>query len=99
MAMGDGLSGTPSSGNPYGLSPSMLALQGGLAGLSNAIGPQAQGSSAYMRPAPAGSWSQGQPSADQLLEMILQMRQQAAQGLGDPYQAGVAAPKVSLLGG
>ena len=97
--MSGSTTGAPSAGNPYGLSPSMLALQGGLAGLANTMGPQAQGSSAYIRPSPPGAWSQGQPSAEQIMEMILQMRQQAAQGLGDPYQAGVAMPKVSLLGG
>ena len=96
--MADG-TGAPSSGNPYGLSPSVLALQGGLAGLANSIAPPGQGSAAYIRPSPPGAWSQGQPSAEQVLEMILQMRQAASSQLGDPYQSGIAMPKVSLLGG
>jgi hypothetical protein len=89
----------PTQTNPYGLSPSTLALMGGLSGLSNAINPQGAGSANYMRPSPGGAWSQGSPTADQLLLQLMQMRQTAMQGLADPYQAGVAAPRVSLLQG
>lgn len=88
-----------SSTNPYGLTPSMQAMMLGLQGMSNAVNPQGLSSANYMRPSPAAQWSQGQPSADQLLAEILQMRQTASQGLGDPYQAGVSMPRVSLLSG
>jgi len=89
----------PTAANPFGMSPGMLSLMGGLQGLAGALNPQAAGSAAYQRYAPPSQLSPGAPSADQLIAMILQMRQAATQGLGDPYQAGVAAPRVSLLSG
>lgn len=89
----------PTAANPYGMSPGMLALMGGMQGLANTLNPQAAGSANYMRAAPQAQTTFGQPTAEQVLAMILQMRQAQAQGLGDPYQAGVAAPRVSLLSG
>jgi hypothetical protein len=99
MADGTTAGPTVTPQNPYGLTPGMQALQGGLQGLSNAINPQGLNSAAYQRQAPAAPLAQGSPSADELLMQILQMRQAATQGLGDPYQAGVAMPRVSLLQG
>lgn len=98
--MADGTTGQGTSqANPYGLTPGMQALQGGLQGLANAINPQGLNSAAYMRQAPAAPLAQGSPTADELLLQLMAMRQSAAQGLGDPYQAGIQMPRVSLLSG
>jgi hypothetical protein len=99
--MADGMTSTgapaPTTQNPYGLSPSLQAFMNSVSGLGSAIGKTTPDSSQYQRPAPAATWSAGQPNS--LLEQILQMRQNQAQGLGAPYQPGVAMPKVSLLYG
>lgn len=97
---GTGFGGTGQSttaANPYGLTPSMQAWMQGLSGLSNTLNQQSTGGANFMRPNPGMAWSQGTPN--NLLETILQMRQAQAQGLGAPYQYGVAMPRVSLLSG
>jgi hypothetical protein len=87
------------AGNPLGLSPSMLALMMGMQGMGTAMQGGAGRQQLGYPPLPGSAWSPGQPSATQLLAQILAMRSQAAQAMGDPYQQGVAAPRVSLLGG
>jgi|SRR5215472_13267019 len=89
--------------NAYGLTPSTLALMSGLQGMSNTLqgagaGQQQRGGLGYP-PMPGSAWSPGQTSAEQLLATILAMRQQAALGIGAPFQTGVAMPRVSLLSG
>jgi hypothetical protein len=97
--MGGSIGGAAAPGNPYGLSPSTLALMGGLSGLSNTLNPTSASSANYMRPSAGMAYTPGQPGALSLLDQILQMRQQASMALGDPYQPGVAPPRISLLGG
>ena len=52
-------------------------------------------SSNYMRAGVAPQLAQGQPN--NLMSTILQMRANQAAAMGQPYQAGVAAPATSLL--
>ena len=88
---------TPTKDNPYGLTPSLQAFMNSLQNVGNTLGSTMPNSSNYMRPTPPPSFNPGTPNS--LLEQILQMRQSQAQGLAQPYQAGVAAPRVSLLNG
>lgn len=96
--MGDSTTNPVTAQNPYGLTPGMQAFMNGLQNFGNVLGKSAMpDSSNYMRAAPAPSWNPGTPNS--LLATILQMRQAQAQGLGQPYAAGVAPPRVSLLNG
>jgi len=83
--------------NPYGLTPGMQAWMQGLQGLGSALNTQYGGGGyQFMRPNPGQVFGQGgQPS---LLATIMQMRANQAASLGQPYQQGVAMPRVSLLG-
>ena len=87
----------PTATNPYGLTPSLNGLMTGLSGLSSTLNTATGGGANFARPNAPASFTQGQPN--NLLEQILQMRQALTQGLGQPYQAGVAMPRVSLLQG
>lgn len=87
----------PTASNPYGMTPQLQGLMTGLGGLSGALNPASAGSANYLRPNPPASFTPGQPN--NLLLQILQMRQALTQGLGQPYQAGVGMPRVSLLQG
>jgi hypothetical protein len=87
----------PTAANPYGLTPSLQAFMNSLQNLGNTMGNTMPNSSNYMRPSPPPSFNAGTPNS--LLEQILQMRQAQAQGLAQPYQAGIAPPRVSLLNG
>jgi hypothetical protein len=83
--------------NPYGIPPSLNGLMSGMSGLSSTLNAASGGSANYARPNAPASFSPGQPN--NLLLQILQMRQALTQGLGQPYQAGVGMPRVSLLQG
>jgi hypothetical protein len=61
---------------------------------SSFAGPQAS-SAGYMRSGPAPQMNQGAPN--NLLTTILQMRANQAAAMGQPFQTGVQAPRVSLL--
>jgi hypothetical protein len=87
----------PTPTNPYGMAPALQGLVGGLGGLSNVLNTASGSSANYIRPNPPASFTPGQPNS--LLEQILQMRQNLTTGLGQPYQPGVAMPRVSLLQG
>lgn len=89
---------TPSTADPYALSPSTMAFIKSLQGLGTAIGNVGPPASAnYMRQGFAPQLAQGQPN--NLLATILQMRNAQTAGLGAPYQAGIVPPRVSLLNG
>lgn len=62
---------------------------------SSFAGQGAGSSSGYMRSGPAPQLSAGQPN--NLLATILQMRANQAAAMGQPFQTGIQAPRVSLL--
>ncbi len=62
---------------------------------SSFAGPGAASTSGYMRSGPAPQMAPGQPN--NLLSTILQMRANQAAAMGQPFQTGVQAPRVSLL--
>ena len=62
---------------------------------SSFAGPAGTSSAGYMRSGPAPQMVPGQ--ANNLLSTILQMRANQAAALGQPFQTGVQAPRVSLL--
>jgi hypothetical protein len=89
---------SPTTADPYALSPSTMAFIKSLQGLGSAIGSVGPPASAnYMRQGFAPQLAQGQPN--NLLATILQMRSAQTAGLGAPYAAGVVPPRVSLLNG
>lgn len=91
---------SPTTSNPFGLTPSTQAFMSGLQGLSSSLNAgQPTGGANYMRPAGGMAFGQGSPVASQLLQTLIQMRANQAAGLGAPYAQGVRMPTVSLLNG
>lgn len=103
MADGSLLNPSPAPASSTGLAnilglnnDQMLQLQRALqAAGSSFAGPTGTNQASFMRAGPAPQTSPGSPN--NLLSTILQMRANQAAAMGNPYQAGLAAPQVSLL--
>jgi hypothetical protein len=79
-----------------GMNNDQLAqLQRAFAAAGSSFAGPGAGSAAYMRQGPAPQMAPGQPN--NLLMTILQMRANQAAAMGQPFQTGVQAPRVSLL--
>jgi hypothetical protein len=97
---GGGTTGSTGLAGQLGLSDDqLLQLQRALQSAGNSfLGPSgggALGQAGFMRAGPAPPLAQGQPN--NLITTIMQMRANQAAAMGQPYQAGLAAPATSLL--